>query len=102
MQLRQELEEQPGHDCGADNVRYLLQQIAVLESMKVEHLFTAPHGGRVTMIAAGAGMTLMQDEAILYLEPAELDAVFVTVPPDRGVRAGSLVRPDACPGHSAR
>jgi acetyl/propionyl-CoA carboxylase alpha subunit/acetyl-CoA carboxylase carboxyltransferase component len=50
------------------------QQIAVLESMKMEHLVTAPHGGRVTMIAAGAGMTLMQDEAILYLEPAELDA----------------------------
>jgi hypothetical protein len=31
VQLRQELEEQPGHDCGADNVRYLLQQIAVLD-----------------------------------------------------------------------
>jgi len=50
------------------------QQIAVLESMKMEHLVTAPHGGRVIAIAAGAGVTLMQDEAILYLEPAELDA----------------------------
>ncbi|KRR15071.1 carbamoyl-phosphate synthase large subunit [Bradyrhizobium jicamae] len=50
------------------------QQIAVLESMKMEHLVTAPHGGRVLQIAAGAGVTLMQDEAILYLEPAELDA----------------------------
>ena len=28
------------------------QQIAVLESMKMEHLVTAPHGGRVTLIAA--------------------------------------------------
>jgi acetyl/propionyl-CoA carboxylase alpha subunit/acetyl-CoA carboxylase carboxyltransferase component len=50
------------------------QQIAVLESMKMEHLVTAPHGGRVTKIAADAGVTLMQDEAILYLEPAEVDA----------------------------
>jgi acetyl/propionyl-CoA carboxylase alpha subunit len=50
------------------------QQIAVLESMKMEHLVTAPHGGRVTMVAAEAGATLMQDEAILFLEPAEIDA----------------------------
>ena len=50
------------------------QQIAVLESMKMEHLVTAPHGGRVTRVAAEAGATLMQDEAILYLEPAEIDA----------------------------
>lgn len=50
------------------------QQIAVLESMKMEHLVTAPQGGRVTEIAAGAGVTLMQDEPILYLEPAEIDA----------------------------
>jgi acetyl/propionyl-CoA carboxylase alpha subunit/acetyl-CoA carboxylase carboxyltransferase component len=50
------------------------QQIAVLESMKMEHLVTAPHGGRVTRVAAEAGVTLMQDEAILYLEPAEIEA----------------------------
>src|SRR6266508_783524 len=50
------------------------QQIAVLESMKMEHLVTAPHGGRVTRVVAEAGVTLMQDEAILYLEPAEIDA----------------------------
>jgi len=50
------------------------QQIAVLESMKMEHLVTAPHGGRVTRIAAGVGVTLMQDEAILFLEPAEIDS----------------------------
>jgi acetyl-CoA carboxylase carboxyltransferase component len=42
--------------------------------MKMEHLVTAPHGGRVTKIAAGPGVTLMQDEAILYLEPAEIDS----------------------------
>jgi len=50
------------------------QQIAVLESMKMEHLVTAPHGGKVTKLIAGPGVTLMQDEAILYLEPAEIDA----------------------------
>ncbi|MGH6708058.1 MAG: carboxyl transferase domain-containing protein [Bradyrhizobium sp.] len=50
------------------------QQIAVLESMKMEHLVTAPHGGKVTRITAEAGVTLMQDEAILFLEPAEIDA----------------------------
>jgi len=48
------------------------QQIAVLESMKMEHLVTAPRGGKVTKIAAGAGVTLMHGEAILFLEPAEV------------------------------
>ncbi|MGY4477699.1 carboxyl transferase domain-containing protein [Bradyrhizobium sp. USDA 3364] len=49
------------------------QQIAVLESMKMEHLVTAPHGGRVTRIAGGIGVTLMHGEPILFLEPAEVD-----------------------------
>ena len=49
------------------------QQIAVLESMKMEHLVNAPHGGKVTRIASGVGTTLMQGEAILFLEPPELD-----------------------------
>ena len=49
------------------------QQIAVLESMKMEHLVTAPHGGRITKIAAAAGVTLMHGEAILFIEPAEVD-----------------------------
>lgn len=31
LQLRTELEQQPGQDCGADNIRYLLQQIAELD-----------------------------------------------------------------------
>jgi acetyl/propionyl-CoA carboxylase alpha subunit/acetyl-CoA carboxylase carboxyltransferase component len=49
------------------------QQIAVIESMKMEHLVTAPHGGIVTKIAAGDGVTLMQGEPILFIEPAEVD-----------------------------
>jgi acetyl/propionyl-CoA carboxylase alpha subunit/acetyl-CoA carboxylase carboxyltransferase component len=67
------------------------QQIAVLESMKMEHLVTAPHGGRVTRIAAEAGATLMQDEAILYLEPAEIDAHDVTEEEDVDL---DHIRPD--------
>jgi acetyl/propionyl-CoA carboxylase alpha subunit/acetyl-CoA carboxylase carboxyltransferase component len=54
------------------------QQIAVLESMKMEHLVNAPHGGKVTRIASGTGTTLMQGEAILFLEPVELDEHDVT------------------------
>jgi acetyl/propionyl-CoA carboxylase alpha subunit/acetyl-CoA carboxylase carboxyltransferase component len=49
------------------------QQIAVLESMKMEHLVTAPHGGKVTKIAVGTGITLMHGEPILFLEPADID-----------------------------
>jgi acetyl/propionyl-CoA carboxylase alpha subunit/acetyl-CoA carboxylase carboxyltransferase component len=67
------------------------QQIAVLESMKMEHLVTAPHGGRVTSVAAEAGMMLMQDEAILYLEPAEIDAHDVTEEEDVDL---DHIRPD--------
>jgi acetyl/propionyl-CoA carboxylase alpha subunit/acetyl-CoA carboxylase carboxyltransferase component len=67
------------------------QQIAVLESMKMEHLVTAPHGGRVTEIVAVSGVTLMQDEAILYLEPAEIDAHDVTEEEDVDL---DHIRPD--------
>ena len=48
------------------------QQIAILESMKMEHLVTAPHGGKVMKIAAGTGVTLMHGEPILFLEPADV------------------------------
>jgi acetyl/propionyl-CoA carboxylase alpha subunit/acetyl-CoA carboxylase carboxyltransferase component len=49
------------------------QQIAILESMKMEHLVEAPHGGKITKLVAGNGMTLMHGEPILYIEPAEVD-----------------------------
>ncbi len=46
-----------------------------IESMKMEHLVTAPHGGGGDEDRGiGSGVTLMQGEAILYLEPAEIDA----------------------------
>ena len=67
------------------------QQIAVLESMKMEHLVTAPHGGKVVKIVAGPGVTLMQDDAILFLDPGEVDGHEVAVEDDIDL---DHIRPD--------
>ena len=48
------------------------QQLAIIESMKMEHLVTAQQGGRVVLIAAADGDTLMQGSAILYIEPQDV------------------------------
>lgn len=48
------------------------QQLAIIESMKMEHLVTAEQGGRIVRIAASDGTTLMQGEAILYIEPQDV------------------------------
>jgi acetyl/propionyl-CoA carboxylase alpha subunit/acetyl-CoA carboxylase carboxyltransferase component len=48
------------------------QQIAIIESMKMEHLVDAPHGGKVTKVTASKGETLMHGEPILFLEPTEV------------------------------
>jgi acetyl/propionyl-CoA carboxylase alpha subunit/acetyl-CoA carboxylase carboxyltransferase component len=50
------------------------QQVAILESMKMEHLVTAPDGGKVTKVAVGNGATLMHGEPILFLEPVDVDS----------------------------
>ncbi|PJG53330.1 carbamoyl-phosphate synthase large subunit [Bradyrhizobium forestalis] len=50
------------------------QQLAVIESMKMEHLVMAEQGGRVMMLVAGDGVTLMHGEPILYLEPLDVAA----------------------------
>lgn len=50
------------------------QQLAVIESMKMEHLVMAEQGGRVTKLLAGDGATLMHGEPILYLEPLDVAA----------------------------
>ncbi len=49
------------------------QQFAIIESMKMEHLVTAPRGGKVTKVTAASGVTLMPGEPVLFLEPAEVD-----------------------------
>ena len=50
------------------------QQLAVIESMKMEHLVMAEQGGRVTQLVAGDGVTLLHGEPILYLEPLDVAA----------------------------
>jgi acetyl/propionyl-CoA carboxylase alpha subunit/acetyl-CoA carboxylase carboxyltransferase component len=50
------------------------QQLAVIESMKMEHLVMAEQGGRVMKLAAGDGVTLLHGEPILYLEPLDVAA----------------------------
>ena len=50
------------------------QQLAVIESMKMEHLVIAEQGGRVVKLVAGDGVTLMHGEPILYLEPLDIAA----------------------------
>ncbi|MCG2631287.1 biotin/lipoyl-binding protein [Bradyrhizobium sp. WYCCWR 13023] len=50
------------------------QQLAVIESMKMEHLVMAEQGGRVMKLAAGDGVTLLHGEPIMYLEPLDVAA----------------------------
>jgi acetyl-CoA carboxylase carboxyltransferase component/biotin carboxyl carrier protein len=50
------------------------QQLAVIESMKMEHLVMAEQGGRVTKLVAGDGVTLLHGEPIVYLEPLDVAA----------------------------
>ncbi|HEY2662293.1 MAG TPA: carboxyl transferase domain-containing protein [Caulobacteraceae bacterium] len=49
------------------------QAVAVLESMKMEHLVEAVAGGRVRAVAARIGETLFEGQPILFIEPAEVD-----------------------------
>jgi acetyl/propionyl-CoA carboxylase alpha subunit/acetyl-CoA carboxylase carboxyltransferase component len=50
------------------------QQLAVIESMKMEHLVMAEQGGRVMKLVASDGDTLMHGEPIMYLEPLDVAA----------------------------
>jgi putative transposase len=59
VQLRQELDEQPGADCGADNVRYLLQQIAVLDDW-AEHGWRVPSRATIHKIMKRHGLVRPQ------------------------------------------
>ena len=54
------------------------QAVAVLESMKMEHLVEASEGGIVRAIAAHAGQTLFEGQPILFIEPAAVDAAAVS------------------------
>lgn len=49
--------------------------LAVLESMKMEHVLLAPHAGRVHSMAAAPGAYLVQGQPLLALEPVQDAAV---------------------------
>ncbi|MFZ5735261.1 MAG: carboxyl transferase domain-containing protein [Pseudomonadota bacterium] len=67
------------------------QQLAVIESMKMEHLVAAEQGGRIRRIVAADGVTLMQGEPILYVEPQEVEGDHVVAEQDVDLDA---IRPD--------
>ncbi|NEW88193.1 biotin/lipoyl-binding protein [Rhodopseudomonas sp. WA056] len=67
------------------------QQLAVIESMKMEHLVAAEQGGRIRRIVAADGVTLMQGEPILYLEPQDVEGDHVVAEEDIDLDA---IRPD--------
>ncbi|MDA9432173.1 acetyl-CoA carboxylase family protein [Bradyrhizobium sp. CCBAU 51627] len=67
------------------------QQLAVIESMKMEHLVMAEQGGRVMKLAAGDGVTLMHGEPIMYLEPLDVAADSAAVEADVDL---DHIRPD--------
>ncbi|NEW94317.1 carboxyl transferase domain-containing protein [Rhodopseudomonas sp. BR0M22] len=67
------------------------QQLAVIESMKMEHLVAAEQGGRIRRIVATDGVTLMQGEPILYFEPQDVEGDHVVAEQDVDLDA---IRPD--------
>lgn len=67
------------------------QQLAVIESMKMEHLVAAEQGGRIRRIVAADGVTLMQGEPILYFEPQEVEGDHIVAEQDVDLDA---IRPD--------
>ena len=83
-----------GSSCRSTSPRGIVrpgQQIAVIESMKMEHLVTAPGGGIVRETRARKGDTLYKDDAIVFLEPADVSAEAAAEVPAADPEA---VRPD--------
>ncbi|MBU0808600.1 MAG: carbamoyl-phosphate synthase large subunit [Gammaproteobacteria bacterium] len=50
------------------------QSIAVLEAMKMEFVVSASHSGIVRQLAVQVGSALNEGQALLFIEPAEVDA----------------------------
>jgi len=65
--------------------------IAVLEAMKMEHLVEAGVSGVVRKVVAVRGETLFEEQPIVYVEPAEVDAAVGGEGPDVDLDA---IRPD--------
>lgn len=75
------------------------QQLAILDSMKMEHVVTAPCSGRIASVLVEAGQTLMAEELIVTITPTEglvgTEAKAAEVDPD-------LVRDDLGAIHERR
>jgi acetyl/propionyl-CoA carboxylase alpha subunit len=67
------------------------QALAVLESMKMEHLVEAKRGGRVLEIVGRIGETLFEGEPILFLTPEDVDGDDATTEAEADLDA---LRPD--------
>lgn len=67
------------------------QPVAVLESMKMEHVILADRSGYVRAISAAPGETIFETDPLMFIEPAEalavVEAVVEVIDPD-------TIRPD--------
>ncbi|NEX64559.1 carboxyl transferase domain-containing protein [Noviherbaspirillum galbum] len=50
------------------------QTVAILEAMKMQHVVKAGAGGIVRLVACAPGEVVQQDQALLFIEPADIDA----------------------------
>src|SRR5687767_4854318 len=74
------------------------QDVAVLESMKMEHVVTAEHGGRVSQVAVAAGDTVLAGQPLLLIA-----AVAEPEPPaDETAPDGATAAPAATAGGGER
>lgn len=67
------------------------RQLAVIESMKMEHLVLARESGIVRLLSASAGDTLFEADPLLFLEPAVVDGVDAV---EEGEQNPDAIRPD--------
>jgi acetyl-CoA carboxylase carboxyltransferase component len=58
-------------DVADGDVVHAVQQVVVLESMKMEHVVTAERAGTVVGIAVAVGQTVMPGEVLVQIEPGE-------------------------------
>ena len=61
-------------EVGEGDLVRLGQPVAVLEAMKMEHIIPASAGGVVRLVAASRGDVLMPGQALLFIEPREVEA----------------------------
>jgi len=67
------------------------QAVAVLESMKMEHVILADRSGYVRAISAAPGQTIFEADPLMFIEPAEVEALAEAV---AEVMDLNTIRPD--------